>query len=177
MGRPFVQAKSKKSSSLMLHCQHCFDPILERVAKRGKPKVNGCMQWGMPKEPKGRSTPKQRGQYFGWHLVAKPNMQMNNIPALQVSFFEKLFYGRISPSPFQAKRFVEMVSNEQGRNGKSPLVARIRISRMLKDTEIIRTQINNGSYNPQTKTLFEESVETFEKNLKALKRNLPKNNN
>lgn len=176
MGKPFVQNRNAKKSNLMLHCQQCFNPIIERIKKNGKPIINGCMKWDLPKEPRGRKTIKQRTLYYGWHLVAKPNMKMNNIPIEQISFFKKLFFGKIVVNKTQSKKFVEMILKQleksQRTEKRARRIAKMRVGRMIIDTKIIRKQIMEEKYTLETRQLFEQSAENFEKNLRKLKENL-----
>lgn len=172
MGKPFVQQRGKGKSALALHCQTCFNPIEARVVKTGKPPYKACMRFDMPKEPKGRATIKQRGQYYGWHLVAKPNLHLNNIPIAQQSFFQKLFFGKVAPTKVQAKKYLNLISMDGGKNRNALRVAVMRVDRLLGDIQIFRTQMKQGEYTPKTQEIFEQSVETFEQNLKGLKKNL-----
>jgi hypothetical protein len=132
------------------------------------------MAFDMPREARGRSTVKQRAQYYGWHLVAKPNMQLNRVPREQQAFLQQLFLGKTTPSPAQAQKFLGLVSVDGGKAGRATLVAKMRLDRILGDTQILKNQIRTGEYTPQTAEIFEESVRTFEHNLKQLRAELSK---
>jgi hypothetical protein len=172
MGKPFIQKKGTGKSNLSLHCQQCLNPVIKRIHKKGKPQVNGCMKWSMPKEPRGRKTIEQRAVYYGWHLILMPNLKMNNIPKEQINFFKKAFFEKNIPKN-SVEKLKKIVSKQTDR-GEATIkrIARMRINRILLDTNIIKKQVTNGEYTLETKKMFEEYSKNFETNLKKILENL-----
>ena len=120
----------------------------------------------MPKPPKGRSTPEQRSQYYGWHLILKNNLIHNKIPKESISVLNKLFYGQVKPTK---RQYLNIVNSFSSHSKRPNLVVQTLITQLVKDTLTIKKYSKDAGFSQRTQRLFQIHCNEFIQRLKELK--------
>ncbi|MBT4869983.1 MAG: hypothetical protein HON47_00215 [Candidatus Diapherotrites archaeon] len=163
-----VKKRGNKRYTLSVSCPTCYAGIEKKVFKEGNGKVAGCMKWALPKVgPKGRSTPIQRAQYYGWHLILEANLKHNNVPQKTITILNKVFYKTRKPSRYQYKALVESFSKQSKR---PKLLVRTLLSQMIKDTATVKKYSKEAGFSPRAQKLFALHCDEFTRQIKELQK-------
>jgi hypothetical protein len=161
-----VKKRGNKRYTLSVSCPVCYKGIEKKVYKEGNGKIAGCMKWALPKTgPKGRSTPNQRAQYYGWHLILESNLKHNNVPNGTIKVLKKLFYGKVKPTKAQYEALV----NSFSRQTKRPTVlVRTLLSQMIEDIATVKKYSKEAGFSLRAQKLFKEHCDSFTATIKTI---------
>ncbi|MFA5764354.1 MAG: hypothetical protein WC915_06110 [archaeon] len=169
MGCPSLHIKRGKGRyNLSASCPSCYAGVEQRIYKEPVThKEPACLKWIIPKLPKGRSTPEQRSQYYGWHLILEANLNHNNIPKETITILEKLFYKKAKPTKQQYQNLITSYSKKSAR---PTLVVRTLLDQIIKDTATIQEYSKKAGFSPRAQKLFQTHCNEFIQMIKEIQK-------
>jgi hypothetical protein len=150
--------RGPKKYTLSVSCPNCYKGVENLIFKEKPGKIPGCIAWNLPKKPKGRSTPAQRSQYYGWHLILEHNLKHNAVPKETSQILNKLFYKRVKPSKQQVNMLVRSFSKDSKRPA---LVVRTLLEQLIKDTKTVQQYSKDAGFTPRAQKLFKLHCNEF----------------
>ena len=161
-----VQKRGNKRYTLMVSCPSCYAGVEQRIHQEPVThKEPACLKWIMPKPPKGRKTPIQRSEYYGWHLILESNLRHNNVSQPTIDVLKRIFYKQVKPSKQQYQALVESFSSK-----RPTLVVRTLISQMIKDIATVKEYSIKAGFSQRAQKLFKLHCDEFVKSLVELQK-------
>jgi len=161
-----VQKRGNQRYTLAVSCPNCYAGVEQRIhQERVTHKEPACLKWIMPPPPKGRKTPAQRAEYYGWHLILEANLRHNNVPEKTISILKKIFYKQVKPSKQQYQALTQSFPSK-----RPALLVRTLLSQMIKDIATVERYSVKARFSPRAQALFKLHCDEFTAALNQLQK-------